>query len=90
MIKVVVSGAGGRMGRLLLQAVVEEDGMELTAALESKEHLSLGRDVGELIGTGERGIVLCSALEEIAGDWDVLVEFSTPGATLSHLPAAAR
>ena len=88
MIKVVVSGAGGRMGRLLLQAVVEEDGMELAAALEGEEHPSLGRDVGELMGTGERGIVLCSALEEITGDWDVLVEFSTPGATLSHLPEA--
>ncbi len=89
MIKVVISGAGGRMGKLLLRAVIEEEGMELTGAIEGKGHPLIGKDAGNAAGMEEYGLGICSNLEEIHGEWDILVEFSTPEATLSHLPAAA-
>ncbi len=88
MIRVVVSGAGGRMGKLLLQAVIEEDGMELVAAVERKDHPLLNRDVGELIGSAKCGVLMRTDLEEVISSGDILVEFSTPQATLSHLPVA--
>ena len=88
MIRVVVSGAGGRMGKLLLQAVIEEDDMELAGAVERKAHPLLNRDVGELIGSAKCGVLMRTDLEKVIGSGDILVEFSTPKATLSHLPVA--
>ena len=86
MVKVVVSGACGRMGKLLLKAVIEEGGMELAGAVESKEHPLLSQDVREIIGSKKCGVVVCSDLQEVEDDWDILVEFSTTSATLLHLP----
>lgn len=90
MIRVVVSGAGGRMGKLLLQAVIEEDDMELAGAVERKDHPLLNGDVGELIGSAKCGILLKGDLVKIISSGDILVEFSTPKATLSHLPVAVK
>ncbi len=88
MIRVVVSGAGGRMGKLLLQAVIEEDDMELAGAVERKDHPLLNRDVGELTGSAKCRILLNGDLKKVISSGDILVEFSTPQATLSHLPLA--
>ncbi len=89
MMRVVVSGAGGRMGKLLLQAVIEEDDMELAGAVERKDHPFLNRDVGELMGSAKSGILLKPDLGEVISGGDILVEFSAPPATLSHLTVAA-
>ncbi len=89
MIKVVISGAGGRMGKLLLRAVIEEEGMELAGAVEGESHPLIGKDAGNTAGIEKCGIEICHDLEKIHGEWDVLVEFSIPDAALSHLSAAA-
>ncbi len=88
MVRVVISGAGGQMGKLLLQAVTEEDDMELAGAVEKKEHPFLNKDVGEVIGLVKSGILLVDDMEKVISGGDILVEFSTPRAALSHLPAA--
>ena len=88
MIKVIISGAGGRMGKLLLKAVIEEDNMELAGAVEKKEHPFLNKDAGEVIGLVKSGVLLVDDLKKAISDGDILVEFSTPSAALSHLPAA--
>ncbi len=88
MIRVVVSGADGRMGKLLLQAVIEGDDMELAGAVERKDHPLLNRDVGKLIGSAKCRILLKGDVKKVISSGDILVEFSTPQATLSHLPAA--
>ena len=89
MIKVVISGAGGRMGKLLLRAVTEEEGMELAGAVEGESHPLIGKDAGNAAGIEKCGVEICSNLEKIHDEWDVLVEFSIPEAVLQHLSAAA-
>ncbi len=76
------------MGKLLIREVFQQKNMELAGAVESKEHPLLSQDVGEIIGSKKCGVVVCSDLQEVEGDWDVLVEFSTTSATLLHLPVA--
>ena len=50
--RIAVTGAAGRMGRILIQAVANAEGAELTAAIERAESSLLGADAGELAGLG--------------------------------------
>jgi len=53
MIKVAIVGAGGKMGKTLLEACAERDGLEVTAATEREGSSLIGVDAGELAGLGE-------------------------------------
>ena len=56
--RLVVVGAGGRMGRALTRAVTETDGAELVAAVDREGSDVLGRDAGELAGVGPLGVAV--------------------------------
>ncbi len=81
MIRVAITGAGGRMGRTLLEAIDENPLTALTVALERPDSSLIGVDAGELSGLGRRGIAVVGGLETVLQDFDVLIDFSTPAAT---------
>ena len=89
MINVAVSGAAGRMGRLILREVSQQEDMSLVGAFEEKSHHTIGKNVGELIGAYEVDITIAEANEENIDNCDVLIEFSSPQATVSHAQLAA-
>ena len=75
-IKIGVSGAAGRMGRLIAQEVLRDAALELSAAIEVKGHESLGEKIGPVIITDNpETISLCR----------VFIEFTGPEATQKHL-----
>jgi 4-hydroxy-tetrahydrodipicolinate reductase len=80
MVKVVVSGACGRMGSGILSRIAEDKGLEAAGALEKKGHPELGKFL--------YGVQIVAEIKDIP-EWDVLVEFASPEAALSHLSAAA-
>ena len=82
--RIGVLGAGGRMGRILIQAV-KEAGYQLGAAVERPESTLIGADAGELAGVGSIGVKLTGSLAEVLKDCDVVIDFSTPVATSEHL-----
>lgn len=84
-IRVAVAGAGGRMGRTLVQAVAEAQGVVLGAASERSESSLIGADAGELAGLGRCGVEICPDLADRLGDFDVLIDFTSPAATMAHL-----
>ena len=86
--KVIISGAGGLMGKLLLKAVIEEEDMTLAGAVEKKSHPFVNRDVGEITGSAKSNILLTDDLQKVISAGNILVEFSSPPAVLSHLPIA--
>ncbi|MCW2308691.1 4-hydroxy-tetrahydrodipicolinate reductase [Rhodobium gokarnense] len=90
--RLVVVGAGGRMGRALITAVTEMDGVVLSGAIEREGSDCLGMDAGTLAGVGENGVpVTEDALAAFAASEGVL-DFTTPEASLwfSELAAQAR
>jgi 4-hydroxy-tetrahydrodipicolinate reductase len=90
-IRVGITGAAGRMGRTLIEAVaMAGDGMKLAAAIERPESSLLGADAGELAGIGRNGVALAGSLEEVIGDIDVLIDFTVPAATLANAAVCAR
>lgn len=91
MIKVVVSGAAGRMGARIAYLVLQEDGMELVGAIEEPGHPSNGCDISQLIGGKAWGkaeavpLMSDEHLPEILKKADLIIEFTNPEATLKHL-----
>jgi 4-hydroxy-tetrahydrodipicolinate reductase len=83
MIDIAVTGASGRMGRALVQAVSQTEGLRLTGATERAGSDAVGMDAGELAGTGRLGVTIRDTLDGI--DFDVLVDFTRPEASLAHL-----
>jgi len=88
-IRIAVAGAGGRMGRTLVRAVTEADGLHprlvVGAATERPASSLLGADAGELAGIGRLGVEVRSELAAVLDDFDVLIDFTSPAATLDHL-----
>jgi 4-hydroxy-tetrahydrodipicolinate reductase len=89
MTKVIVAGAGGRMGGRLVSLVKESKMLQLTGALEKKGHAAVGHDAGEVAGCGKLGIPIGDDLTLLADRADVLIEFTSPEATLDHLGVMA-
>lgn len=89
-IGIAVAGAGGRMGRALVRAVTEAEGLTLAAATEQPDSSLLGADAGELAGVGRLGIEVGQELEPMLAGCEVLIDFTTPAATLGHLELCRR
>ena len=56
--RLIVAGAGGRMGRTLIQAIAATDGATLAGAVDAPGSAVIGRDAGELAGLGRNGVTL--------------------------------
>jgi len=83
--RVGVTGAAGRMGRTLIQAVCAAPDLTLGAALERADSSLLGADAGELAGVGRLGIAVSAAASVDPETFDVLIDFSVPAATLGSV-----
>jgi 4-hydroxy-tetrahydrodipicolinate reductase len=82
-IKVVVAGCSGRMGKTLLECVLQSEDLVLHAALEHENSSAVGRDAGEFGGT--RGIKISADVQSALQGADVLIDFTRPEGTLIHL-----
>lgn len=84
-IRIAVVGAAGRMGRQLIQAATGTQGAQLGAAIVRSGSSLVGSDAGELAGCGTLGIKISDSLETVVNDFDVLIDFTRPEATLHYL-----
>ena len=89
--RLVIAGAGGRMGRALIHAIGATKGVELAGAVEAPGSAAIGRDAGELAGLGPNGIKVSADVAPLLKAADGLIEFTIPAATLglAELSAAA-
>ena len=88
--KLGVIGAGGRMGRMLVQTIQETAGAELAAACEHAGSPYLGQDAGLLANVGELGVAVGDSADAVFAACDAVMEFSVPEATVAHAPLAAK
>lgn len=90
MTKTIVAGAAGRMGCRLVSLIKDSPALMLTGALESKGHPSLGKDAGEMAGSGHAGVSITDNLSSLMEQGEVLIDFSAPESTLEHLRTVVR
>lgn len=89
-LRLVLAGAGGRMGRMLLQVIPDTLGLKLVASLEKADSANLGADSGSIYGQKSNGVpITCDAAAVFAGA-DVVVDFSSPEATMELVQIAAK
>jgi 4-hydroxy-tetrahydrodipicolinate reductase len=79
--RLIVAGAGGRMGRTLIEAISDTEGAVLVGALESAGSSAIGRDAGEIAGLGVNGILVTEDVESMLAEADGLLDFTVPAAT---------
>jgi 4-hydroxy-tetrahydrodipicolinate reductase len=83
--RVAIIGASGRMGKNLIDAVNQIQGLTVSAAIERPDSTLLGADAGELAGVGKLGVQIVGSLESVVNDFDVLIDFTTPETTVHNL-----
>ena len=89
-VRIGITGAAGRMGRMLAAAIAGSDApAKLTAAIERPESTLLGADMGELLGGEASGVVISSDLAAVADQIDVLIDFTVPESTLAQAATCA-
>jgi 4-hydroxy-tetrahydrodipicolinate reductase len=81
--RLIVAGAGGRMGRALTRVISETPGAVLTGALEAPGSALLGKDAGMLAGIPENGVKLSADLWALSANADGILDFTVPGATIA-------
>ena len=89
-LRIGILGAGGRMGRALIQATVEEPQATLAAAIDRAGGASVGVDAGVLAGVDAQGVSVGDSLAAVLNEVDVLIDFTTPDATVAHAAACQK
>jgi len=87
--RLIVAGAGGRMGRALTRVISETNGAVLAGALEAPGSELLGKDAGVLAGVPANGIKLSADLWALSKEADGILDFTVPAATIANVAIAA-
>jgi len=85
MVNIAISGASGRMGRSLIESVIQTKGVKLTAAIARSGNSVVGIDAGELVGCEKQNVAICDNLDLVIGEFDVLIDFTTLDNTMQNL-----
>lgn len=88
-VRIAITGAAGRMGKTLIEAVHAAQHAVLGAAIERADSSLLGADAGELAGIGRNGITVVGSLDTVLDQFDVLIDFTAPTATLTNIASCA-
>ncbi len=87
-LRVAIAGASGRMGHMLIEAVLASGDCQLAAALDQPGSPGLGQDAAAFLGKAT-GVLIESDVRTALAKADVLIDFTRPEGTLAHLAVAA-
>ena len=88
--RLVVTGAAGRMGRMLVKTIAETPGVVLSAAIERAGAPALGQDAGLVAGAGATGVRISDDPLAAMLNADGVIDFSAPAATVETAALAAQ
>jgi 4-hydroxy-tetrahydrodipicolinate reductase len=88
--RLIVAGAGGRMGRALIHAIAASKGASLIGAVEAPGSAVIGRDAGELAGLGKNEVCVTEDVEPLLARAEGLLDFTLPAATVALAELTAR
>jgi 4-hydroxy-tetrahydrodipicolinate reductase len=83
--RIAICGAAGRMGKALLETCARSKGVIVTAAIEQGDSPSLGQDAGTVAGLGQNGVAIVAGIKPVLQDFDVLIDFTQPAATVDNV-----
>jgi 4-hydroxy-tetrahydrodipicolinate reductase len=83
-LKIAIAGASGRMGQMLVQAVLADDGLQLSGALDVAGSAQLGQDAAAALGRSSGTAIVSDVRQGLQGA-QVLIDFTRPEGTMAHL-----
>lgn len=86
---IVVTGASGRMGRMLIKLITESGSAKLKSVVERNGHDWIGRDLGEMMGGAASGVIVTDNAAEAFAGADAVIDFTSPDATVAFAELAA-
>lgn len=86
---IVVTGASGRMGRMLIKLITESGSAKLKSVVERNGHDWIGRDLGEMMGGAASGVIVTDDAAEAFAGADAVIDFTSPDATVAFAELAA-
>ncbi len=90
MTAIAILGGSGRMGRMLIQTVLDTEGVTLSGVTERKGSDWIGRDVGEAMGGARLDIIATDDPLPVFAAADAVIDFTTPDASVFHAELAAQ
>lgn len=87
---IVITGASGRMGQMLVQAVTASDACRLVGVLEREGHEWIGQDVGQAMGGAALGVMVSDDPVEAFARAQAVIDFTAPAATVGYAELAAQ
>jgi len=87
--RLVILGAGGRMGRALIKVMAETPGLRLAGAVDAAGSAVIGQDCGLLAGLGPNNVPVVADPKPLLGETDGIVDFTTPAASTAAAALAA-
>ncbi len=88
--RIAVAGASGRMGLCLIKAAEVAKNADFAAAISRPDSLAIGKDAGELAGIGAVGIKVVPDLAIVMDQFDVLIDFTRPDASMRFIEQCRR
>lgn len=89
MTRIAVAGAAGRMGKALIESTHKNPDSILAAAIVRPGSSLIGADAGELGNVGKLNVAVSASVADAVNDFDVLIDFSSPAATLDNVKICA-
>lgn len=86
--KIGIAGCAGRMGRMLVDTVLETEGATLSGGTEGKGHGAVGEDIGALGGGDPCGVLVGDDPDVLFANSDVVIDFTSPDAAVDHAQLA--
>lgn len=90
MTNIVITGASGRMGQMLIETVNASEKAKLVGVIEREGHEWVGRDLGECMGGAATGVPVVSDALEVVKDAQAIIDFTTPAASVAMAGLAAQ
>src|ERR1035437_3712465 len=90
MANLIVAGAAGRMGRLLVALSSRDPAHKIVGALEARGNSAIGSDAGEIAGVGPLGVKITDDYASLARPDTVTMDFTTATASMEHLEVASK
>ena len=88
--RIVVTGASGRMGQMLVKLIAGSDRARLAGCIERAGHAWIGRDIGVAMGGADLGVLVTDDPLEAFAQAQAVVDFTTPAATVEFAALAAQ
>jgi len=85
MTRIAITGAAGRMGRVLIEATLQNGSTSLNAAIDRPGSSFIGLDAGELANQDIQNVKIVDDLNSVVDDFDVLIDFTHPDVSVNNI-----